>query len=217
MVRTEEIRLPDWRRARRHIRVDGHWRDHPDAIIVRPGEVRRLAILSCVLIPPQYFVATAEHESGFCTNEIDTEPTTKQSFGLYQVDDGEAADVGEPSADLLDPVICTRVFARLQERRLARLIDEFGRREPDIYAYLGLAHNEGLGAAQKTLRRYGMDWAEYKRRNATNAALMRSKAITHDQDDAAEKETERVRRISAYGDAMISGGTRWNEAIATMQ
>ncbi len=214
--RKEEIQLPSGERGPRHIRVDGHWRDHPDAMIMRPGEVRRLAELSSVVIPPQYFVATAEHETGFCPVEVDTEENGHVTMGLYQVDDDECASVGEPSANLYDPAVCTRVFAHVQERRFARIVDVFGRIQPDIWAYLGLAHNEGLGAAQKTLRRYGMDWTEYKRRNLIHALMLEQNAETPQEQIQAARELDRVRRISAYGDAMISGGTRWGEAIATM-
>ncbi len=219
-MRREEVVLAGDLRGPRHVRgPDDRWRDGPGAILVPPRDVRRLAILSSAIIPPQYFVATAERETGFCSNEVDTEridqPDEIETHGLFQVDRGEAADVGEPGADLYDPVICLRVFARLQEGRLIQIrAAAGGGRLPDDWAYLGLGHNEGIAAALKTIRRYGEDWAEYKRRNANAARLAIQTAETPEEQAKARAGLERVRRISAYGEAMISGGDRWAEAVA---
>jgi hypothetical protein len=55
----------------------------------------------------------------------------------------------------------------------------------DVWAYLALAHNQGLGAALKTIRTYGLDWDAYKKRNPTMTGIIE------------------------YGDDCISGGPAW--------
>lgn len=203
----------------RHVRGIHGWIDGPMARLVDPGELRRMAIASSIIIPPQFFVATADHETGFCQNEVDTEPGGFVSKGLFQVSDDEAAEVGHAGADLLDWVISTRVFARLQEGRLRRILEHVQERLPDVWAYLGLAHNEGLGTwdaggrgALGTLFRFGMDWERYKARNFGAAQVRLSRASSAEERSSATHEVERVRRISAYGDDMINGGDHWSSA-----
>ena len=177
--RKEEYVQPDGTRLRSRQR---------GARMVSPGYIAELAIVESRRIPVKYFVASAERESSFATNEVDTEPNGYISEGLYQLSKSEASDVGMAGADLLDPVLSTRVFAKLQERRLSAIAKLTGNvlKEPDVWAYLAIAHNQGLGACLKTIKMYGLDWKEYKARNPTS-------------------------RICAYGDACISGGSRWRE------
>jgi len=185
--RREEYVLPDGRRTTSR---------RTGARLIPPLQVAELAWAATTRIHAKFFVATAERESGFATNEVDTEPNGFVSEGLYQLSAEEADDIGMHDADLLDPVISTRVFARLQERRLSAIIRAaIGPpilREPDVWAYLGLAHNQGLSAALKTIKTYGLNWDAYKERNPTS-------------------------RICRYGDAMIDGGTRWPEVELAMQ
>lgn len=138
-------------------------------------------------IPTSFAIGTATVESDFdplCTT-IERGGASPTSKGLYQVNDGEAASVGEPGANLLDPETCTRVYANLAAGRLESL-RSWGASEPDIWAYLGLAHNQGLAAAHTTIGNYGADWNAYKARNP----------------DA---------RINRYGDYCITGGPRFHE------
>jgi hypothetical protein len=58
----------------------------------------------------------------------------------------------------------------------------------DTWAFLAIAHNEGLGAAEKTIMAHGLNWSAWKKRNPRLAAM------------------------AAYGDDCITGGDRWAEA-----
>lgn len=120
-------------------------------------------------IPVQFAVGTAEHESTFTINEVDTEPSGFVSKGIFQLSDDEARSAGMPDADLLSLDDSARVFARISEKRLDALISA-AKLDPaalpaDVWAYLALAHNQGLGAALKTVKAYGLDWSAYKQRN----------------------------------------------------
>ena len=55
-----------------------------------------------------------------------------------------------------------------------------------LWAYLALAHNQGLAAALKTIAKYGVDWPAYKARNPQLADMGR------------------------YGDDCITGGSKWD-------
>lgn len=198
MPRKQEYLLPSGNLSRR--------RD--DAILITPQTVKKFAEAFTSLIPGTYFVGTARKESGFAANEIDTEESGYVSKGLCQLSDDEATDVGMKGANLLDPVVNLRVMVKIAERNLNAL-SKTGLKFPDAYAYLGIAHNEGLAAAIKTIKNYGMDWAEYKRRNLQ--AALKANALALESGDLekrkkAERELERVRRISSYGDACIDGG-----------
>lgn len=138
-------------------------------------------------IPVTYAVGTVTRESGFDPLCNTPEGNGTRSLGLYQVNAQEAAQVGFADADLLDGEACTQVFARLQEGRIPSLTI-YGNREPDLWAFLGIAHNQGVGAAQKTLASYGMDWVAYKERNG----------VKHPN-------------WSRYGDSCIDGGERFGE------
>jgi len=132
------------------------------AIILTPGEIRSFVSMSTSQIPAGYFVATAWRESGFATNEVDTETNGFVSWGLYQVSAQEALDVGLPHADLLSPMQSTEVFVRLAKRNLDIVLRAVGgvAKTPDVYAYLAIAHNEGLYAVRKTIKLHGLDWGD---------------------------------------------------------
>lgn len=141
-------------------------------------------------IPPQFFVGTAQHESNFATNEIDTEVSGFTSYGIYQLSKDEAKEAGSPGANLLDLEEATRVFAFIQHRRLDALLKLAPKAiEPDIWCYLALAHNEGPGAAAKTINLYKLDWfgkGGYAERNAKS-------------------------KILAYAKDCVSGGLAWKQ------
>jgi hypothetical protein len=145
------------------------------------------------LIPAQYALGTAQHETSFALNEVDTETSGYVSKGIYQLADSEAADVGFDRANLLELEDATIVFSALCEKRLkvlARALNlGLDALPSDIWAYLAIAHNQGLQAALKTLRLHGLDWAAYKQRNPT------------------------LTGIAAYGDDVISGGEKWTHAF----
>lgn len=137
-------------------------------------------------IPVSFAVGTVTRESGFDPLCRTPEGNGTISLGLYQVNAGEAAQAGEAGADLTDGETCTRIYARLAESRLDSIL-LYGDREPDVWAYLGTAHNQGLGAVQTTLSKYPMDWTAYKSRNPTHPEWAR------------------------YGDSCIDGGERFGE------
>jgi len=141
------------------------------------------------LIPAQYALGTAQHESNFTLNEVDTEVSGYVSKGIFQLADGEAAEVGFAGANLLELEDSTVVFAALCEKRLKVLVAavalNMSALPRDIWAYLAMAHNEGLQAALGTLRQHGLDWAAYKARNPSLTSM------------------------AVYGDDAISGGEKW--------
>lgn len=141
-------------------------------------------------IPSTFAVGTAQHETNFAINELDTEENGFQTWGIYQISKEEAKEVGMPDADLLNLVSASQVFAKLMEKRLIEIVKacklqgtpyvEFPK---DIWAYLAIAHNQGLAASLKTIKSYGLDWEGYKKRNPT------------------------IRIVSSgYGDDVITGG-----------
>ena len=161
-----------------------------DAILAPPVQVAGASMVFARRIPPRWFVATAEHESGMALNEIDTEADGYVSKGIWQLSDTEAAG--------LDPyhlIESTEAFARLQEKRLSHLLTLPGVKlsDPSIWAYLAISHNQGPAAAEKTVRLWGMNWAAYKRRNR----------------ESANPYLAQFCKDGGYGDAVISGGDRW--------
>jgi hypothetical protein len=185
--------------------------DRARAVLVSPATVAFLARSATKIIPDRYFVATATHESNFATNEVDTEEKGYVSKGLYQISDDEATSVGMRGANLLDPVMATIVFAKLQERRLTSIIGHLGAtgvRYPDVWAFLAVGHNEGMGAwAAKgkgvlvTLFNHGCIWGD----PAVPAA---------EDDPKSYRQRNATRAIVKYGDDCVTGGPAWARAQA---
>jgi hypothetical protein len=171
------------------------------AVRVSPAEVVSAWRTTGTRIPAQFATAMAEREANYAVNEIDTEPSGYVSTGIFQLSDNEARAVGKMRVNLVTLAGSVAVFVPLMEGFLARLIAaaKLPAGEPlppDIWAYLGLAHNEGMGRAETgkgalgTIARYGMDWAAYKRRNPA------------------------ARIVSGgYGDTMITGGRAFTEGM----
>jgi len=145
-------------------------------------------------IPVRFALGTAEHESNFTINEVDTEPSGFVSKGIYQISDEEAAGVGEKGVNLLDLTNNSRVFAKMMGKKLDAIYKALGS-EPkgtevrDQWAYLFIAHNQGLGAATKTIKAFGMNWERYKERNLKASA-------------GTDKE-KFWKKVVAYGDDVI--------------
>lgn len=167
-ARLEEYRL-----------ADGRWSLHRrDAILVTAGDVAAAAAraLNGWPLTVRYFVATAAHESNYAVNERDTEPADDdghrfQSWGIYQISDGEKHAVQRPAADLLSLDDATEVMMLLAMRnraaiRVAAGLHDADADPSDLPAYLALAHNQGREAARRTILHYGLDWPAYRRRNA---------------------------------------------------
>jgi hypothetical protein len=139
------------------------------------------------VIPLHYVFGTAQHESAFAVNERDTEPSGFQSLGIFQLSLEEARDEGFPNADLLTLEDSCKVFASLCDYRLHTILRVAGLSAPipDVWAYLALAHNQGLGACIKTIKLHDLDWSGYIQRNPT------------------------LTGIAAYGNDCITGGWKY--------
>lgn len=194
-----------------------------DARQTTPAEIARAWLAVTRRIPPQFAVGTAYHESGYALNELDIEPNGHSTGGLFQLDvptafpliigDAVAAGMPEKSVYRLDDACA--IFAALCERRLERLIDatniwnennrqariDEGDLPDDIWSYLAIAHNQGLGAALHTIAYYGLDWRAYQRRNSSNPAQWAN--ITRDTGHGI------------YGDDVVTGGPHWQEEYAS--
>ena len=138
-----------------------------DAVLVSIRKLIGWTLAHSARIPPQYIVASAEHEAGCAYNEVDTESDGYESWGLFQVGD---RDPGFAKAMLplqLDPECAVRSFVKLQEGRLDDLLKEakLSAPTPDCWFYLALWHNQGPGAGRKTIQRYGLDAKAYVARN----------------------------------------------------
>jgi hypothetical protein len=200
-----------------------------------PGECARQiaqAWLACTrTIPPQFAVGTALHESSYTLNELDVEPNGHRTGGIFQLDvatvnplnKGDAARVGmfEKSVYVLDDACA--IFAALCEvyhlPRIYDAVDAYNAANglapinrdnppPDVWAYLAIAHNQGLGpgdtgtkGALGTILNHGLDWAAYKARNANETAGWAR--IGQPRSDGA-----------VYGDDVITGGRDWDPSYA---
>lgn len=177
------------------------------------------------VIPPQFAVGTAPHESGYAVNIRDIESTGHTTGGVFELDIatlspfivGDAIAAGMPEKDVFNLDDACSIFAARCRYYLARIVsaanayessNSTGMTWPDappagsqIWAYVAIAHNQGLGSASSgkgalgTIARYGVDWAGYKSRNPTvNIAVDRGSGI--------------------YGDDVITGGPDWSEGLA---
>ncbi len=117
-------------------------------LIVSPAE-----IVACVMrhtsIDPRYFLGTAQHETSFVVNEVDTEESGYVSSGLWQLGVEEATSVGMHDADLLDLEESTIVFCEVTEKRANTIVGAarnvgvyIGQMKPSpLNAYIMIAHN----------------------------------------------------------------------------
>jgi len=157
---------------------------------VLAGVVAAQTALKLTDIDPRYFVGTYYHEAG-CVNEWDTEIATASSpmgfisVGGFQIGNEESQRYGYQLSDMLDLDKATSCMVRMAQdnratlRYALKLTDDV--HDPDytdgkgvtwaggnMRAYLAMAHNHGTGYTRATLAKYGMDWAAYKSRNATD-------------------------------------------------
>jgi hypothetical protein len=155
-----------------------------------------------VPIPAQYALGTAQHESSFTLNEVDQEDSGYVSKGIYQLSDEEATSIGMPHADLLDLHETTAVMQKISVKRVmaiakAAKFTSLALLPPDMWAYLFIAHNQGLAAALKSIALHGLNWEAYKARNIRAA----------DNPDKLKFWT----KVASYGDDVISGGLYWRD------
>lgn len=121
-------------------------------------------------IPWSFGAGSGKHESNFTYNEVDTEKSGFQSFGIYQLSKNEAKEAGESSGNLFDPETNTYIFVNRSLYRLKKILSAAKLDSPtsDVWPYLFIAHNQGLEAAIKSINDYGLDWSAYKKRNASH-------------------------------------------------
>jgi hypothetical protein len=123
-------------------------------------------------IPWQYALGSAQHESdlepgpGADTSGDQPKLSDSTSYGLYQMstfEQGLAVVIG----DIHDPDVNTKIFYLTMSKKLGaiRAAAGFDDHGSDVWAYLGMAHNMGLGSALKTIAQHGLDWQAYKDRN----------------------------------------------------
>lgn len=168
---------------------------------VAPADVAACWRLHSMLVPACYALGTAQHETDFTLNEKDVEPSGYTSYGLYQIGEDEMAQVGMPIAshDPYDLDIITIVMCDLAEARLKRICTaarfSLSAIPRDAFAYLSIAHNQGLGACLKTIAAHGLDWSAYKDRNLKEA-----------QQAGDPEKLKWWMDVFAYGDDCITGG-----------
>jgi hypothetical protein len=206
-------------RIEEYRRPDGTWtRDTRAAIRVTAEQVRDAARAASSLIPAQYFVATADHESNLAINERDTEPNGYVSKGIFQIGDEEISQVHGWPCDPYTLGDAMRIFAALQEKRLLvleQLVNGPASSIADpthIWAYLSIAHNQGIEAAEQTIRRYGVDWVAYQSRNLTQAQTELAMAKRTGDKTLIDEATGKLawwHKVFAYGNDCITGGWRW--------
>lgn len=169
------------------------------------------------VIPTAAAVGFALHETNYKTNERDIETSGHTTGGVFQLDLptvspfvlGDAIAAGMPEKDVFTLDDACAVFAarcRYYLARLQRNVDAYNAKNgiaavnwdsppSDIWAYVAIAHNQGLGAALLTVTTYGLDWAGYKARNPTvNISMDRGSGI--------------------YGDDVISGGPDYTQEMS---
>ena len=186
---------------------DGVW--YPTraaAILVTPQQVIDAGCAARPTLDPRYIVATAQHESRFAINEVDTEPSGFISKGIFQISDEEARSAGLPGVNLLTLDASAQVMVRLALRNRDAFQQAGGNPfANDVNGWLALAHNEGRGAMRKTIATHGTLWGD-------------PYAFPNPSDDAPESYRYRNawRAIVAYGDDCITGGAVWREKVAKL-
>lgn len=151
-------------------------------------------------IPAAFALGSATHESDLDPSVVSRgdQSDGSDSIGLYQISKAEAIAALRPLADLLDAEDNTAVFASIMETKLAAIraycdVNGIQTGEPDLWAYLAMSHNMGIGSVRKTLATYGMDWPGYKLRNPGLAFVAKG-----------------------YGDDAITGGRHAGEVTPTV-
>jgi len=171
-----------------------------DAHHVDPSDVLAVARSVSSRVPGQFFVGTAQHESGFVVNERDSgdQGDGTDSDGIFQLSRSEAIKSGHPAADLFDLGDAATVFAILMHRNLDRILSAAGNSSyppGDVWAYLAMSHNQGIGAVEDSIRKFGLNYSGpggYRERNKNTV-----------------KPGFNGPNIIAYCDDVISGGKSW--------
>ena len=129
-------------------------------------------------IPVGYYIGTADHEGGFEVTNVYPEKDAagnflRNSYGLFQVDDEEAGQVGLSGAACVDPVSgldnSARVFVHVSEQRFQDIISNFTLTEPFVWVVLAAYHNMGRAGAFK-IAQTG-DYSYFNRHGYADAIL----------------------------------------------
>ena len=125
-------------------------------ILASPREIVNAWRAATTRIPAKFALGTAQHESNFTINEVDTEESDVVTIGIYQLSAEEAAQSDNPNADLTTLADSTSVFATLCERRVDQIITwaalAASLLPSDVWAYLYIAHNQGAAACRRAER-----------------------------------------------------------------
>jgi hypothetical protein len=160
--------------------VDGEYRTGRQwRKIVDPGELALYARQATPRIAPGFIVGMCERETnrdeqGACSNQRDYDVDKDHyTYGCAQCDRADAIKARSSAAlsieNLFDPAENIAVLASVLEDYFDEICDaaDVDPDAPplDVYAYMCWAHNQGLSAALKGIRTYGLDWAGMKARN----------------------------------------------------
>lgn len=179
-----------------------------------------------------YALETARHETSFAWNEVDVEPSGFTSRGLCQISDGHRFDGGayvkdedevtpycSAKIDLMDPyeniwLMLAKANAHARVILNALKMSTVTDTKPDLFSFLALAHNEGLGTfdptskgALGTLARHperGLSWSAYKLGNVA-CRVHGSQPDEWYSPCEDGKCSDYIRRIGHYGDDCATG------------
>lgn len=193
--------------------LDGAGNPGAEPLRAAPADIAAAWLRVSRRIPPTFAVGVALHETGYATNELDTEVSGKQTGGVFQLDVSgitDAVRAGFPELSPYDLDGACQIFAvRCERDLLPPLLAAFGGDEASFWArggagYLAWAHNAGLydnvhddgtksTGPLSSIQRSGLDWTAFRQRN----------------DGTAYGD-----RIGPYGSDAISGGPDWRDEYA---
>jgi hypothetical protein len=152
-------------------------------------------------IPGRFIIGTIQHESDFIKNERSPgdQGDGSPSDGLTQASRAEAIKAGKPLADLMDVDDNLAVYAITQHRNLDKLRSLIAGKplgDPsDVWAWLSMCWNQGFGAVQTSINKYGAAYS------GAGGYRERNRGISHAGFDGPA--------IIRYCDDVISGGKYW--------
>jgi hypothetical protein len=173
-------------------------------------------------VPTKVAVAMAGHESSFTLNEHDTEISGYESFGIFQLSRAEMYGPPAllPTGNVYDLDDSCKALACILEANLTVIlrvasaayanglgknpVDANGNPIDDVWAYVAVSHNIGLGSELNTnpggkgvlpgIVAYGLSWP-----------------------DAFQQAHPSMTAQATYGSDAISGGDSWSDAWASIQ
>ncbi len=148
---------------------------------VSDDQIAQWAAVYSPRIPGNFFTAMTYRESGGNPDSTMHESNGTISKGLLQLNDEEAANVGEKGANLYDPETNVRVAAKVFEKRLDSLLSagsvSLDQAVPAVWYFLAFAHNAGLGKALEYLKEVGgLYWDQVKAKHSTFSTIAKGYA-----------------------------------------